>query len=705
MVKEQIVQFLSKTKKKFKNKNELVLTLAEFYNDTFNNTKDVLESLLKDGKVVEVAPGKFKLISDTNLIKGKLIGNNKGFAFVEVIDPNVPDFFVPPTKLNGAFNGDTVLIRPLNITDLSQEAEVVRILERNNTTVVGTYSRLKRGDGIVRPDNNKFHKDILVSKKNSMGAVGGQKVVVKVTFDKKGTSLKGEVIEILGEENDFKTLELALIRAHKLYEVFPTEVLDEANRVPDKVLKHELEGREDFRNELAFTIDGEDARDFDDAVSITKKGDNYVLGVHIADVGHYVKYESELDKEAYLRGTSSYFPNLVLPMLPKKLSNGICSLNEGVDRLTLSCVVELKEDGTVVNHKICESVINSKKRFTYTEVYGIIQGDKELCEKYSEFIDSITMMNKLSKTLGEIKTKNGMLELDIPEAKFILDENEKVKVVEPREQNEAHKLIENFMVLANEVVAKHYCIKKYPFVYRVHEKPTREKMDNFNYYLSSLGVSTPEIIGDVEPDYVQELLQLLKGKPFEQICNKVLLRSMQKARYDASCLGHFGLALEYYCHFTSPIRRYPDLCIHRIIKEDLRKNGLGKARIDELRDFVDDASFRSSERERNATEAERDVDDLYKTYYMQDHLNEEFEGTISGVQNYGFYVELPNTIEGLVKIESLPEDSYMFFEKSYKLKGAGHCYGLGDKVRVKAVGANIYERKIDFVLAGEENGK
>ncbi len=697
MTKQQVVDFINHTTKKYKNRNEFILKISEFYGEKFNKVKDVVDEMLSAGKIIEEPAGKFKLTENTPYIKGKLIGHNKGYAFVDVGDPNIPDFFIPPTKLGGAFNGDIVLIRPLNKTDLSQEAEVVKILERNNTTLVGTYSKLKRGDGVVTPDNNKFNKQILVPRKASMGACGGQKVVVKVNFGKDTNVLHGEVIEILGEEADFKTLELACIRDHKLYEEFPEEVLAQANKFPKEVLPKEIEGRLDLREDLIFTIDGIDARDFDDAVSILKNGKNYILGVHIADVGHYVKQNTPLDEEAYLRGTSSYFPNLVLPMLPKALSNGICSLNEGVDRLTLSCIMEIKPNGEVISHKICESVINSKKRFTYDEVYDIIKNQNGARDKFKDFAETIDTMNELSKILGDVKKQNGMLMLDIPEPYFTLDENEKVKIVEAREQNEAHKLIENFMVIANEVVAKHYAILKFPFVYRVHEKPTKEKIENFNYFLNSLGISTPEILGEIEPSYVQELLKKLEGKDYAQICNKVLLRSLQKAKYSDDCLGHFGLALEYYCHFTSPIRRYPDLTIHRIIKEDLKKK-INQHRIEELREFVLESAFRSSEREKNATEAERDVNDLYKAYYMQDHLNEEFEGTISSVTNFGFYVELPNTIEGLVRIENLPEDNYIFYEKSYKLKGGSQVFGLGDKVRVKAIVASLYERKIEFAL-------
>ena len=522
MLKSQIISFIKNNKKKYKNKNEFILDLATKFKSNFNDAKQSLVNLIEDGKVVEVYTGKFKLLEDTKYIKGKLIGNNKGFAFVDVGDPNIPDFFVPASKLNGAYNGDIVLVNPLSKTDLSQEAEVVKILKRNNLTLVGTFSKLKRGDGLVVPDNNKFSKQIFVPNKNSLGAVSGQKVVVKITFMPKSDKLNGEVIEILGDENDFKTLQLALIRSHKLYEEFPNEVIEEASKIPQKVSQKEISGRLDLRNDLIFTIDGADARDFDDAVSISKKGKNYILGVHIADVGNYVKYGSELDNEAYLRGTSSYFPNLVLPMLPKSLSNGICSLNEGVDRLTLSCIMEVKPTGEVIDHKICESVINSKKRFTYDQVYDVICGKKEALNQFAQFKDSILTMNELSHILGDLKKANGMLDLDIPEPYFELDENEKVKVVEPRERNEAHILIENFMVLANETIAKHYATRKYPFIYRVHEKPTRDKIASFLYFINSLGVSTPEQIGDVEPAYLQDILKSLKGKEFEKTCNKVL---------------------------------------------------------------------------------------------------------------------------------------------------------------------------------------
>ena len=702
MNRSKVLEYIKTSKRKYKNKNELILNISDDLHIAFNTAKNFLDELISSGSVI-LLNKKFVVVEGDAFVKGKLIGNNKGYAFVEVPDRSVPDFFIPPTKLNGALNGDLVVIRPLSKTDLSQEAEVVTILERNNTTIVGVYEKMERGDGIVTPDNNKLNRQVFVKSKDSKKAQSGDKVVAKVFFDKQKGSLNGQIIEILGRNDDFKTLELALIREHKLYEIFPKPVTAEAEAKNVKLTEKDFKNRVDLRNETIFTIDGEDAKDLDDAVSIKKNGKNYVLGVHIADVGNYVKMGSELDKEAYLRGTSAYFPNLVLPMLPKALSNGICSLNEGVDRLTLSVEMEITPQGEFVKHKIFESVIKSKARLTYTSVYAVLCGDEQETKRYQDLKESFFMMQELSETLSERRKKTGMLDLDVPEVHFELDENEKVRVVAARERNAAHILIENFMVAANETIAKHFATLKLPFIYRVHEKPTKEKIDAFLYYLNSLGLSTPEIT-DCTPGDVQELLKLLDGKPYEQIANKVLLRSLQKARYLEDCIGHFGLALDYYCHFTSPIRRYPDLCIHRIIKESL-KGQLSSVRKEELGDFVVDAAFRSSDREKNADDAERDVDDLYKAYYMQDHLNEEFIGTISGVQSYGFYVELDNTIEGLVRIENLPGDGYLFFEKSYMLKNQARQFKLGDKVKVKAISANLYDRKIEFVLAEENNQK
>lgn len=694
-MKEKILEFLNENKVKFASKNDFIMFFANRFKVSVKQTRQVVDTMLKNGEIVEGRGGKIVTKQATKFLKGKIIGNSKGFAFCQIIGEKMPDFFIPPKKLGGALNGDVVLIKPLLVTEESQEGEVVKILEKANTTVVGTLTLFNGKDGFVIPDNKKISKDIFVPRKEMNGAKQGQRVVVKVDFSK-GERLSGQVLEILGESDDVFSLEMGLIRSHKLYEEFPDSVIKESEKVPQTVSKENLKGRKDLRDMTIFTIDGADAKDLDDAVSIEKKGENYYLGVHIADVGHYVKSDTILDKEAYTRGTSAYFPNMVLPMLPRSLSNGICSLNPNQDRLTLSVFMEIDKNGKVVNHEICESVIKSKERLTYDIVYKVIQGDEDASKQLSHIKDDILMMNELSHIIEERRKLAGALDLDIAEPYLVVDEDLKVSIVEKRERNEAHKLIENFMVICNETVAKHFATIQMPFVYRIHEKPLIEKMRDFCSFLVGLGIATPEV-RDVDPKFVQNILKLTDGKDISELANKVLLRSLQKAKYYDECLGHFGLALEYYCHFTSPIRRYPDLCIHRIIKESLR-GPLTRQRMWELSDFVTDASFRSSETEKNAEEAERDVDDLFKAVYMKDHLGEEYEGTISGVTNFGFFVELENTIEGLVRIESLPPDSYLFFEKSLKLKGNSHTYCLGDKVKIKVVASNVFDRKIDFVL-------
>lgn len=695
-MKEKILEFLNENKVKFASKNEFIMFFANRFKVSVKQTRVVVDNMLKNGEIVEGRGGKIVTKQSTKFLKGKIIGNSKGFAFCQIIGEKMPDFFIPPKKLGGALNGDVVLIKPLLVTEESQEGEVVKILEKANTTLVGTLTLFNGKDGFVIPDNKKISKDIFVPRKAINGAKQGQRVVVKVDFSNP-ERLSGQVLEILGESDDVFSLEMGLIRSHKLYEEFPESVIKESEKVPQTVSKESLKGRKDLRDMKIFTIDGADAKDLDDAVSIEKKGENYYLGVHIADVGHYVKSDSILDKEAYTRGTSAYFPNMVLPMLPRSLSNGICSLNPNQDRLTLSVFMEIDKDGNVKSHEICESVIKSVERLTYDIVYQVIQGDEKASKQLSHIKEDILMMSELSQIIEEKRKLAGALDLDIPEPYLVVDENLKVSIVEKRERNEAHKLIENFMVICNETVAKHFAGIQMPFVYRVHEKPLIEKMRDFCSFLVGLGIATPEV-RDVDPKFVQNILKLTDGKDISELANKVLLRSLQKAKYFDECLGHFGLALEYYCHFTSPIRRYPDLCIHRIIKESLH-GPITRQRMWELSDFVTDASFRSSETEKNAEEAERDVDDLFKAVYMKDHLGEEYEGTISGVTNFGFFVELDNTIEGLVRIESLPQDNYLFFEKSLKLKGNSHVYCLGDKVKIKVVASNVFDRKIDFVLA------
>lgn len=696
-MKQKILEYLNSSNTTFSNQKDMVLFFANRFMCSIKQVEKVVSDMMASGELIKRKNGKLTLKQNTNLLKGKIIGNQKGFAFCQIIGEKMPDFFISPKKLNGALNGDIVLLKPLLVTEESQEGEVVKILEKANTTLVGTLTLFNGKDGFVIPDNNKISKDIFVARKNICGAKQGQRVVVEVDFSKPD-KLSGKIIEILGESDDVFSLEMGLIRNHKLYEEFPQTVIEEAKKMPQKVSANSLKGRKDLRDLKIFTIDGADAKDLDDAVSISMKNGNYYLGVHIADVGHYVKQGEILDKEAFTRGTSAYFPNMVLPMLPRELSNGICSLNANEDRLTLSVFMEIDKNGNVKSHEICESVIKSVARLTYDSVYKVICEDPEECKKLEFIKDDIALMQELSLILGEKRKQEGALDLDIAEPFLVVDENLKVSIVEKRERNDAHKLIENFMVVCNETVAKHFVSTKIPFVYRVHEKPLVEKIRDVCSFITGLGIATPEVRSDITPKFVQSILKLTEGREISELASKVLLRSLQKAKYYDECLGHFGLALEHYCHFTSPIRRYPDLCIHRIIKESL-KGPITKQRLWELADFVTEASFRSSETEKNAEEAERDVDDLFKAVYMKDHLGEVYEGTISGVTNFGFFVELENTVEGLVRIDSLPQDNYLFFEKSLKLKGNAHTYCLGDKVKIKVVASNVFDRKIDFVLA------
>ncbi len=690
-MKQKILEILKTGNIKFASYNDMVLFFAGKFTKTPKEVGALLKAMLSRGEIFEDKKGQYK-VADKNYIKGKIAGTTKGYAFLMPLDKNLPDFFISKHYLKGALDGDLVLAKIVSFTEDSTECQVVSVLENANTKVVGTITYINKKDALVVPDNKKLDIEIFVPQKLTKNAKNNQRVVVQIT-KRNNKRVSGEVVEVLGASDDIYSLELGIIREHRLYETFPSSVQEEAEKIPQKVTN--IFGRVDLRNKKIFTIDGADARDFDDAVSIEKQGEFYILGVHIADVGEYVKVGSNLDEEAYTRGTSVYFPNMVLPMLPVQLSNGICSLNENQDRYTLSVEMKINKDGIVVEHKIYESVIKSCHRLTYDEAYDVICGKH--IDKLSDIEQDLITMNELSKIIEKRRTQNGALDLDIPESEIAVDENFNVTFLSKRERNDAHKLIENFMIIANETVAKHFCEQNIPFVYRVHEKPVQEKVASVCSFLEGLGVVIPKL-KVISPKYIQKLLELTKDKEYSEVANKVILRSLQKARYLDENLGHFGLSLENYCHFTSPIRRYPDLCIHRIIKQCLHSK-LTKSQKEQLSDFVLDASFRSSEAEKNADEAERDVDDLFKAVYIKNYIGETFEGIISGVTNYGFYVQLENTVEGLVKIEDLPQDNYLYFEKSLKLKGNSHIYSLGDKVKVKVVNVNLSERKVDFVLS------
>ena len=631
-------------------------------------------------------------------IQGTIQSTSKGYAFLIPSDPNFEDVFIAQKDLKGAVNNDVVVVEARLMGKRRPEGKVLQVIERGNEFVIGKISINKSG-AYVTPDDVKFGKDIFVPLSKINGATNGYKVVVKVERYYNNKKMPdGIVSEVLGEPNELETEVKAIIRSYNLYETFPKKVSEVAKTIPTEINKKKYPNRLDLTKELIFTIDGEDTRDIDDAISLTQKDNGHmVLGVHIADVGEYVPRNSIIDKEAFKRGTSVYFPNLVLPMLPRELSNGICSLNEGVDRLALSVFIEYDENFKKVDTKITESIINSKKRFTYTEVYAILSGDETAIKNNKPFVDTLNKMNELAHALMDERKKAGYIEFDIPEVKVTLDLLGDVLKVQPRENNDSHKLIEAFMVAANEVVSEFFSKNKIPFVYRIHETPDEEKMQKFVKFIQELGVTTTLNPAKTTPLDVQYLLRQVKDSDYSYVVNRICLRSMRKAKYSPDCLGHFGLALKYYSHFTSPIRRYPDLTIHRIIKDYLRKNLNGSA-LAELKGFVLASSVNSSEREVNAEKVERDVDDLYKVMYMRNHLGEEYDGIISGVTGFGVFVELDNTVEGLLRVEDLPQDRYEFDEERYLLVGTHNKFTIGDKVRVKCVGANILNREIDFML-------
>ena len=675
---------------KIKSKNEPPFP----YNKTSqeeNMLLDAEEMLNRQDKKQKARNKKFKL-------QGKIQGTKSDFAFLIPFDKSYDDVFIAGKDLKGAINNDTVVCevgRERNGNRL--EGKVIQILERGNERVVGKIF-LSKNSAMVMPDDVKFGKDIVVPISKILNAQNGDKVVVKIDNYSNKKNPVGQVVEVLGAPNKIETEVKAIIRSYDLYEEFPKKVVDYANTMPDEVDKKKYANRRDLTKLNCFTIDGEDSRDLDDAISISKNADGtYKLGVHIADVGEYVTYGSVLDKEAFKRGTSVYFPSLVLPMLPRNLSNGICSLNENENRLALSVFMDINDAGVVKNYDICESIIQSKKRFTYTTVTKILEGDEQAIKENKPFVNDLLTMNELNKILIKMREKRGAIDFDIPEVKITLNDLGDVLNVEKAPRDDSHRLIESFMVAANETIATHYNKIKAPFVYRIHETPDGEKMANFVRLATKMGVKTTVNPENVAPLDLQKILKQVSEMDCKYMLNKICLRSMKKAKYSPDCIGHFGLASVKYCHFTSPIRRYPDLTIHRIIKADLRGELTGKF-LTEQRQFVLASSMHSSDREQAAEKVERDVDDLYRVFYMTHHVGEEFEGKISGVTNFGVFVELENTVEGMVRIADLPRDSYEYDENEFVLKGAKEKFVIGNPVKVKCVRADILAREVDFVL-------
>jgi ribonuclease R len=662
------------------------------------------------GLVVRTRSNRYGLPEKMNLIRGKLTGHAKGFAFVVPDDPNLDDIFIPPNETNDAMHGDHVLVRVSSESSgARREGTVVRILERGIKEVVGTYTESKYF-GFVIPDDKKLASDIFIPKNANMGAVEGHKVVVKITTYPEGRkSAEGEVIKILGHKNDPGVDILSIIHKHGLPQAFPDDVMKQANETPDTISEEEIANRRDLRNEMIVTIDGADAKDLDDAVTVKKlENGNYKLGVHIADVSYYVKEGSPIDREAFERGTSVYLVDRVIPMIPHRLSNGICSLNPKVDRLTLSCEMEINPQGEVIHHEIFQSVIKTTERMTYTDVNKIlVDKDEELRKKYEPLVPMFELMEELASILRDKRMKRGAIDFDFKEAKIIVNEEGKPTDVVIRERSVAERLIEEFMLIANETVAEHFHWLEVPFIYRIHEDPKEDKLHRFFEFITNFGLVVKGTANSVHPRALQEILEAVEGKPEEMVVSTVMLRSMQQAKYDPESVGHFGLSTDFYTHFTSPIRRYPDLIVHRLIRTYLIEGKMDEATRAKWEQQLPEIAQHSSQMERRAVDAERETDELKKAEFMEDKIGQEFEGIISSVTNFGMFVELPNTIEGLVHVSYMTDDFYRYDERHYAMIGerTGNVFRIGDEITVRVINVNKEERSIDFEIVGMKNNR
>lgn len=654
----------------------------------------LLHELCGEGKLYRDFFFHYGTAEQLGAIKGRISGNEKGFGFLIPEDKSIGhDFFIPKRFMHGAYHKDLVYCMPVKDAKSDDEVEVIAVLERGLREVVGTFYR-ERNFCFLRPDEKKFCTDVFIPVKASKNCVSGAKAVARITEYPRDKAPGGEIVEILEAENQFFLEELSLIRSHSLKEEFPEPVIRAAEKQAKRPVAGEaLLHRKDFREKLIITIDGEDTRDIDDAISVEKDGKYYVLGVYIADVSEYVPYKSELDDEAFERGTSVYFPDRVLPMLPQALSNGICSLNEGEDRLTLSCIMKIDRQGKVIDSEICKSVIRSAHRMTYTDVTAIAEGDRKTIERYPDLPEMIADAVALTRILIDMRAKKGCVDLEINEKKILLGKDGRIEIPDDK-RTISHEMIEQFMVLANETVATYMSNLSAPFVYRVHEKPSADKAEEFKNFLSELGVRSRINPEDVRSYDYKNILDRIKDRPIYSVVNRVMLRSMMKAKYSPVNAGHFSLASACYCHFTSPIRRYPDLCIHRIIKEIL--DGNYEKACEKYKDFVNEASVQSSNTERRAMEAERDVDDLYAVAYMHERIGEEYDAVLSGVTSFGLFAELPNAIEGFIPLETLPEDEYEYIEQKYMLRGRNFSFRIGEEIRVRVVSCHFDTRRTEF---------
>lgn len=667
--------------------------------------KAVMDALEAEGKVHVSQKGKY-LKGAGRTLRGVYQAHPRGFGFV-TIEGETDDIFIPEKETNGALHGDTVeILLTASPEGKRKEGKIVKIAERGTAKIVGLYQVAKgKHYGFVIPDNQRILQDIFVPEERAKGAVDGHKVVVELTsYGSDNAKPEGKIVEILGHVNDPGVDIMSIVKSYDLPVEFPEKVMNQAERVPEEVSDADMAGRKDLREWVMVTIDGEDAKDLDDAVSLTRTEDgrNWILGVHIADVANYVQERSALDREALHRGTSVYLADRVIPMLPHRLSNGICSLNAGVDRLAMSCIMTVDAKGDVIDHEICESVIRVNERMSYTSVKKILEDHDE--EETTRYIDLVPMFEEMEQLAGILRNRRhqrGSIDFDFPESKIMLDEEGHPMEIRSYDRNVATKIIEDFMLLANETVAEEYYWREIPFVYRVHETPDEDKIKKLAILINNFGYSL-HISDEVRPGQIQKLLAKIQGTPQETMISRLALRSMKQARYTPENDGHFGLAARYYTHFTSPIRRYPDLQIHRIIKDDLRGR-MNEKKMEHYQTILPEVTRQASETERRAEEAERETIRLKKAEYMEAHIGEVFEGVISGITNWGIYVELSNTIEGLVHVANMYDDHYDYYEDRYEMVGehTGKTYKLGETVYVRVIDADCLTRTIDFEMADE----
>ena len=701
-MEDKIIELLTKTDKAL-SVNEINDALGLSSVEELKELLKVLNKLEDELKIYRTKKNNYLLFTNSHLKIGTMIANKKGYGFVDIEGDE--DVFIPPTNMNGAIHGDKVIVEITSPKGIDLEGRILKIVDRKFKQMVGEIYYIKNKP-FLKLDDDRIKIDVEIDKKKTLGAMTGHKVLVKITNKLKDNNYKGEVIKILGHKNDPGVDILSITNEMGIPDVFSEDVMKEIENIPDEVLEKDLVNRTDLRNEVIFTIDGDDTKDIDDAISIEKVNDHYKLGVHIADVSYYVRPNTALDSEAFNRGTSVYLADRVIPMLPHKLSNGICSLNPNVDRLALSCIMEIDNNGNIVDYDILQTVIKSKIQMTYKKVNQILE-ENIVPEGYGQYVDKLKMMSDLAKILRKNKENRGYIDFDIDESKIIVDDKGKAIDVTLRNRGTGEKLIEDFMIAANETVATHVYYMELPFIYRVHGEPNEEKINNFMRFLNILGYKVKEDIKKLTPKTMQNILSQLKDKKEFHLLSALLLRSMQKAIYDTNNIGHFGIASKCYTHFTSPIRRYPDTTVHRLLHTYLFDNNINNDTISYYERQLPFVAEHASNMERRSIECERAVDDMKKAEYMMDHIGEEFDGIISSVLNFGMFVELPNLVEGLVRLDSLKGDYYTYDETTFTIRGNKdkRGYRLGDNVRVRVISADKEKRTIDFEVVKDGDSK